>query len=303
MKQVTVLLVLALVVACSETDDGATDRFEPAIKSGIAVVDGTELYYEELGDGHPVVLIHGGGVDRRMWDTQLEPFAEHYRVIRYDVRKHGRSKGTSSEYTDHGELHGLLEHLGVEKAVIVGHSMGGRIAVDFALQYPDMTGALVLDGPGIGGYIPDTDLILSYISELTEALEQEDSERAAEVMLRYLTDGPQRTPEQVDSTVREQVRTMYLSTLGLDADSGQAYLLSPIAIGRLSEIGVPTLVIEGDLDMPEIIDLADVATREIPDARRVTIPGAAHMVNMEKVEEFNRAVLDFLDQLKLDVSQ
>ncbi|UCC43710.1 MAG: alpha/beta hydrolase [Candidatus Zixiibacteriota bacterium] len=303
MKQVIALLTLTLVVACSETDDVANDRPETAVRSGVAIVEGTELYYEELGEGHPVVLIHGGGLDRRMWDAQLEPFAEHYRVIRYDVRKHGRTKGTSSEYTDHGELHGLLEHLGVEKAVIVGHSMGGRIAVDFALKYPDMTAGLVLDGPGIGGVIPDTDLIRRYLSELSEALEQGDLERSAEVMLRYLTDGPQRTPEQVDSTIREQVRTMYLSNLGQDADSGQAYMLSPPAIGRLSEVSVPTLVIEGDLDMPEIIDLVDVVTREIPDARRVTITGAAHMVNMEKVEEFNQVVLDFLARLKLDESR
>jgi pimeloyl-ACP methyl ester carboxylesterase len=303
MKQVTVLLVLALVVACSEADDGATDRLEPAVKSGVAVVDGTELYYEELGNGHPVVLIHGGGLDRRMWDTQMEPFAEHYRVVRYDVRKHGRSRGTSSEYTDHGELRGLLEHLGVEKAVIVGLSMGGRIATDFVLKYPEMTSALVLAGPGIGGYTFESEEISSFTSTLNEAFEQQDLDQAAEVDLRWWTDGPHRTPDQVDSTVRQQVRSMLLSTYGLDGDSGQAYILSPTAIGRLSEIKVPTLVIVGDLDLPEIKDLVDILVRDIQDARKVTVSGVAHMVNMEKPEEFNQAVLDFLTRLKLDESQ
>jgi pimeloyl-ACP methyl ester carboxylesterase len=96
---------------------------------------------------------------------------------------------------------------------------------------------------------------------------------------------------------------MLLSTYGLDGDSGQAYILSPTAIGRLSEIKVPTLVIVGDLDLPEIKDLVDILVRDIQDARKVTVSGVAHMVNMEKPEEFNQAVLDFLTRLKLDESQ
>src|SRR5947208_6867645 len=105
-------------------------------KAGFIEVSGTSLYYEEMGEGHPLVLIHGGYMDRRMWDDQFAIFAEQYRVIRYDVRGFGKSALPTVPYADRQDLYELLTALGVQSAYLLGLSLGGVIAVDFALEHP-----------------------------------------------------------------------------------------------------------------------------------------------------------------------
>lgn len=121
-------------------------------KIGFINVDNAQIYYEEMGTGKPLVMIHGGLLDRRMWDDQFAVFAGSYRVIRYDARGHGLSKAPSGTYSHHEDLKKLLDALKVERAAIMGLSMGGYIAIDFALAYPDRVSALVLVAPGLTGY-------------------------------------------------------------------------------------------------------------------------------------------------------
>lgn len=113
-------------------------------------IDG--LYYETRGAGPAVVLIHGGQMDLRIWDEQVQPFARELRVIRYDIRGFGRSAAPSRPYSNTDDLAGLLRELGVEKAAFVGSSLGGAIATDFAIVHPELVEALVLSGPGLGGF-------------------------------------------------------------------------------------------------------------------------------------------------------
>ncbi len=121
-------------------------------ETGFAEVNGTKLYYEVLGEEHPLVLIHGGYMDRRMWDDQFAVFAEHYRVIRYDVRGFGKTELPQVPYADRQDLYDLLMFLGVEKAYVLGLSLGGVIAIDFTLDYPNMVDALVLVGSPVSGF-------------------------------------------------------------------------------------------------------------------------------------------------------
>src|SRR5579875_658948 len=107
-------------------------------EAGFAQVNGTQLYYEMLGEGHPLVLIHGGYKDRRKWDDQFHAFAKHYRVIRYDVRGFGKSELPPAPYADRQDLSDLLNYLGVEKTYLLGLSLGGIIAIDFTLEHPDI---------------------------------------------------------------------------------------------------------------------------------------------------------------------
>jgi len=110
------------------------------ILAGFAEVNGTSLFYEVAGTGNTLVLIHGFGVDSRMWDDQFETLAQYYRVLRYDARGFGRSAlPTSSGYTHQTDLKALLEHLEIASANILGLSMGGGVAINFALAYPEMT--------------------------------------------------------------------------------------------------------------------------------------------------------------------
>ena len=110
----------------------------------LAHVNGTRLYYEMAGSGDPLVLIHGHTLDTRMWDDQFEPFARHYRVIRYDMRGYGKSAlPTAESYAPADDLMALLRHLGLRSAHILGQSRGGAVAIDFALTYPEATATLI----------------------------------------------------------------------------------------------------------------------------------------------------------------
>lgn len=122
------------------------------LQTGFVETNGTKLYYEMVGEGHPLVLIHGGYMDRRMWDDQLAVFAEHYRVIRYDVRGFGKSELPQVPYADRQDLAALLAFLGIEKTYLLGLSLGGVIALDFTLDYPYMVEALILVGSPISGF-------------------------------------------------------------------------------------------------------------------------------------------------------
>jgi 3-oxoadipate enol-lactonase len=112
-------------------------RVEGEPESGFAEVNGASLYYESLGQGEPVVLLHAGIADGRMWDEQFGTFAEGYRVVRYDRRGFGRSAMVDGTYSHHDDLRGVLDHLGIEHASFVGCSMGGGAAIDFALGHPE----------------------------------------------------------------------------------------------------------------------------------------------------------------------
>src|SRR5215472_5024966 len=120
--------------------------------AGTTSVNGTQLYYETLGQGHPLVLIHGGYVDRRMWDDQFHAFAEDYCVIRYDVRGFGKSELPPVPYADRQDLYDLLKCLGIEKTYLLGLSLGGIIAIDFTLDHPSMVDALILAGSPVPGF-------------------------------------------------------------------------------------------------------------------------------------------------------
>src|SRR3990172_11439146 len=117
----------------------------------VSVVGG-RLYYEIKGTGHPIVLIHAGFLDRRMWDEQFEFFAKDFKVIRYDVRGFGKSSRPAEKYSDIEDLHTLLTSLKVEKTYLVGVSNGGRIAIDFTINHQSIVGALILVGSGVSGY-------------------------------------------------------------------------------------------------------------------------------------------------------
>jgi pimeloyl-ACP methyl ester carboxylesterase len=266
----------------------------PGVKTGYVKVGDAELYYEELGEGDPVVLIHGGALDCRMWDGTFETLARRFRVIRYDVRGLGRSNSPPGAYYDHGDLYALLKRLGIRKTAVVGLSLGGRIAIDFAIQHPEMVMALVPVAPGLSGYEFNGEDLKGDMASLIEAYQRQDYDRVVELFQRSWTDGPHRSPDQVDPDMREKVRAMAVRGVRGWEIQQHAVPLSPPAIGRLAEIQAPTLVIVGDLDMSDIHAIVELVMKDVPGARKAVIPGAAHMVNMEKPAEFNRVVLEFL---------
>ena len=253
------------------------------------------LYYEIAGEGQPLVLIHGGLVNSGLWDDQFAVFAAHYRTLRYDVRGYGKSKSPSSYYSNYGDLRDLLEYFGIEQAYVLGLSMGGGIAIDFTLTYPHHVAALLPIAAGLGGYHATSNRVLR--DEMEAAYESGDQERAVELSLQVWTDGPYRTPDQVDPAVRERIRAMTAHTLNLPDVDPWLQRLEPPAIDRLAEIHVPTLFVVGDQDVEDILKIGDLIIANVRGAQRAVIPGTAHHLNMERPDEFNRIVLEFLDSL------
>lgn len=270
-----------------------TNHQEPA--SGLLGGDAAGLYYEVAGSGHPLVLIHAGIADSRMWDDQFHILAQHFRVIRYDIRTFGKSKDQPELFSHHEDLHQLLLHLGVEKTYLMGASIGGAIAIDFTIAYPDMVDGLVLVGTGIRGYrlkhLAEQDW-----SELEAAYERGDYAEVVDQEVRLWVDGPGRRPDQVEPSVRERVREMETANIEAGADEDAAQPLKPPAISHLREIRAPVLLIVGEEDGPDIHEVAELLKVAIPDVTVEMMPNTAHVPNMEQPEQFNALVLDFLSK-------
>lgn len=268
-------------------------------KTGYADVQGTRLYYEVAGAGHPLILLHAGIANLHFWDDQWEPFARAYRVVRYDIRGYGKSRMPPGPFNVRDDLHRLMAHLGIEHAYLMGASIGGGVVVDFALEYPAMVDALIPVVPGLSGGPPPTEEEMRQFAaverEMTAAREAGNLDLVDEITARLWVDGPTRTPEQVNPAVRQRVLQMLRDNRAAESEEeGEPVRLAPPARGRLGEIRVPTLVVLGDADLPGVLVDGDILAREIPGARKAVMHGVAHAPNMERPDEFNRIVLDFL---------
>jgi len=266
-----------------------------SIERGFADIHGAQLYYEAVGAGHPLVMLHGHLIDSGQWDDQFEVFARHYRVVRYDARGFGQSSKPPGAFAHYQDLRAILAFLGIERVYLMGCSGGGATIVDFALAYPEMAGALILVGAGLGGYQfgePPPPAL-----DLRAALERGDLERAVELSLQLWTDGEYRSPDQVNSAARERIRAMSTRLFAREDVEASPTMLEPPAAGRLAEIGAPTLAIVGDQDVQPIQAIADLVVAQVPEARKVVIPDAGHHPNMEHPAVFNQVVLSFLGDL------
>jgi pimeloyl-ACP methyl ester carboxylesterase len=268
------------------------------LTSGYVDLDDAKLYYEVAGDGEPLVLCHAGFVDRRMWDDQWNDFTQRYRVIRFDMRGFGKSDPVAASLARRDDLYGLLKQLNIAHATLLGCSASGEIVIDVALEHAEMVSALVVVSTVPGGFELQGEPP-RYLMEMMAAVEQGDLALASELQNRIWIDGPFREPGQVDPRVRERAAEMNRIALANGTwRTADASPLNPPAVQRLNEIRVPTLIIAGGLDHPEILRAADVMTAAIPGASKQIMPDCAHMPNMEQPGKFNRIVLDFLNNLK-----
>jgi pimeloyl-ACP methyl ester carboxylesterase len=264
------------------------------VESGRAAINGAELFYRAAGDGAPLLLLHAGICDGRMWDDQIGEFARTHRVIVPDFRGFGQTKMVAGPFAHRHDLLALMDHLGVGRAILVGSSMSGKTTLDFALDYPDRVEALVVVGSALSGYrFTDPDTLAAWEAG-DAALEAGRLDEAAEIEMKTWLAGPHRRLDQMDASLRQRVRDMLLQSYATPPDLGQDQPLHPPAAGRLGEIRAPALIVVGDVDAPDIIATAGLLESGIAGARKVVMRGAAHLPNMEQPAAFNRIVRDFL---------
>lgn len=302
----------------NNTDEVRTERgaVESTTANGVtkghAEVHGTRLYFERAGRGESVVFIHAGIADHRMWDAEFYALANDYQVIRYDLRGYGQSNSGADADGNEGEPNGKAEHelsfshaqdlyillrtLGVAQATLVGASMGGAAAIDFALEHPSMVHGLVLIGAVPNGYEFAGEMP-PLLQQFVTAYGEGKREQAAELATRIWFDGPQRQPAAMNPELRSQVKEMMADVfVSSQLDFGEQNRAEQPAIKRLREIEAPTVVVIGDMDDESVQEAAILLADEMPAADRVQIDGAGHLLNLEKPDEFYNTVVDFLDR-------
>ena len=249
---------------------------------GRLMVDGGEIHYEIAGAGNPVVLLHGGVLSSRMWDREFDLLTDDHTVIRYDARNHGQSTTATGPFAHYDDLRLLLDGLGIERASLVGLSQGSRTSVDFALTWPERVERLLLASPGVSGMTFRDPFVLDQLAHMQGAT---DLDGVVTPLMRMWVDGPLRTPEQVDPTVRALCQQLMTDTMSRHAKGWAIPAVEVGADDRLAELAVPTTVVLGDLDSTDIIDVA----ARIGDP--VTVENAGHIVNLEQPERFAEILL------------
>jgi len=259
---------------------------------GFAHVNGTRLYYEAAGSGHPLVLIHPTGLDRRLWDDHFEALASRYRAIRYDVRGFGRSDPPSDEpYRHADDLKALLDDLGVSQAHVMGLCLGGGIAIDLAIHHPQKVTALVVADVRLPGYeLQDPEAAQAY-ADVRRVARESGLEAARECWLARAIFAPARGKPDVFARLAEMVAD-YSGWHWTHDDPITQF--SPPALQRLHEIGAPTLVLVGEHDLPDWKRMCEIVARNVPGARHVVLPDAGHFACMENPAAFSEAVRGFL---------
>lgn len=253
-------------------------------------VPGGRLWVESQGSGTPLVLLHDGLLPSETWEAQVPVFSRSFRVIRYDRRGHGRSEPPQGPYSDVADLAAIFDALKLERAVLVGCSNGGKIAVDFALAHPNRVEALVLAGPVVSGLPFSEHFRQRGVANYAPYAREKSLEKLVYAWVRdpYLMD-----PANVRA--RERLRELLICYPGSVTGTippGQPEARP--AIGRLGEIRVPTLLVTGASDIADVHAHMGALEAGIPGARRVVFAGAGHLAHMEIPERFNETVLGFL---------
>lgn len=263
--------------------------------TGYSTVNNAKLYYEVSGSGDPLVLLHGFSLDTRMWNYQFEDFARHYQVFRYDMRGYGKSdQPTDESYSHADDLKTLLHVLEIEKAHIIGFSMGGGTAVEFAISHPECCISLTAVDALVSGYDwQSQELGKSFGSVITKARE-ESIMAAKELWLAQPLFAAAHQKPAV-AALLHKIISDYSGWHFLNSNYGRP--LDPPTTQQLERIVAPTLIIVGSLDLPELLAVADLLSQGISGAEKVILPQVGHMSNMESPGKFNEIVLDFLSKI------
>ena len=269
------------------------------MKSGFVNSGNARLYYETAGQGIPLVMIHAGVADSRQWNNEFAAFARHYQVVRHDMRGYGKSEPADGEFNHMDDLVAVLNALNIhEPVVIMGCSMGGGLAMDFALTHPSRARALIMVGSAPSGLELDMPAPAKF-AEVEKAFESGDLDLVSELETQVWFDGTGRTPQQVDQAMRKLLYEMNRQALAHEIKRlGKRLPNTQVpAFDRLSNLEIPVLIVIGEHDTPYILAAADYMIERVQSAQKVIIKDAAHLPNMDHPEEFQSHITKFLEGL------
>ena len=271
-------------------------KTQSEVKTGFMEVEGGKIYYEMAGKGEVIVLVHDGSLHNVTWDEQFFTFAENYKVIRYDRRGYGKSSFPKKPYSNIEDLNAVFNFLNIKKASVFGMSAGGGLSIDFTLEYPDKVTSLVLVGAVVSGY-GYTDHFLSRGGRLNAALFS-----MPEKLIDYMFKKDPYTIYSENREARQKALQWMLANPHNYDFTKNRLITGPKrpALGVLGEISVPVLIVVGEYDIPDVHSHAGAIEAGIKNSQRVVIKNAAHLVPLEKPQEFNTLVLEFLKTSAVD---
>jgi pimeloyl-ACP methyl ester carboxylesterase len=254
------------------------------------------LAYSSIGAGDPVLLIHAGVTDRRSWRHLSDWLAPDHRVIGYDQRGYGETTYGMEPFSRIADAVAVLDAASVAQAAVVGCSVGGGTAIDLALEHPDRVSRLVLIAPSVSGEAPWVESypepVNGLIQKLEAAEEANDVAEANRLEAWLWLDGPTSPEGRVGGEARELFLTMNGIAL-VNGEPGELICAEP-AWERLDRVAVPTLVLSGELDLPDQLPVCRGMVERIPDARLLTLPAVAHLPHLENDQTCMTAITDFL---------
>lgn len=292
--------MLWFIVACSpDKEISMSKNVDKILKktSGYIPIADHQIYYKSIGEGHPIVFLHGGYLSCEMWENQMTFFAtKGFRAIAYDDLGHGKTKDGIVEVLAHEVLEVLMDSLEIKEAHLVGLSWGAMIGVDFCLEHPKRVKKMVLTSPGLNGWEYFQDSLAAINNQLRQkAKQQADTTVFVELFMRNWTDGPAQKRDRLPPKVRNDIRDIMTKTVTNHWNKNWSSLLqNPPARQRLSKIKQPILLIQGELDAIDIQQIIEVYQENLPNAYRLDIPNVAHTLNLEVGDFYNRMVFGFL---------
>jgi len=261
------------------------------IEAGYKEISGSKIYYETTGSGDPMIFLHADTLDSRQWEEQFKYFSRKYQVIRYDMRGFGRSDiPTNEPYSFSEDLNQLMKALSLQKAHLVGLSLGGAEILNFALAHPQKVLSLVLVDSGIHGdefeqSFKDSVKVVIDLAKMGELA------KARHTWSNLSFFDVSRGNSQVWSQVEQMINdTSCYRWYG----DNQPITSKPPAVERLSEIHIPTLIIVGEHDVSDFQRKAQLLHKGIHDSKFTVVPNAGHLSNMDNSDVFNLAVDTFL---------
>jgi len=264
------------------------------IETDFATIRNAKIYFEMAGTGKPLLLLHSGIADHRMWAGQCSEFSRHFQVIMPDFRGYGRSPAPDEPFRHYEDIHALVQHLRSTSVSIAGCSLGGKVAIEMAIAYPEMVSRLILIAPGMPGYEYRDKKTLAKDAILEGLIASGKSEEVADMLVDIWVVGLKRDRQIVDSAATALVREMTLDNYASVTDKYPETPPGFDLMSRLVEIRVPTLVMIGDSDLPDMQAISQLVADRIRGAKRLLIPGVAHLPNLENPVLFNQSVIDFL---------
>jgi len=256
-----------------------------------APIQDGELFFEATGTGEPIFLIHAGFSDHRDWTYQIKDLCKQFRVIAYDQRGAGKSSIPTSAFWPAADLKSLMDHLTISKATLIGHSVGGTVALDFALQYPERVSSLILIASGLNGYAWSEKYQVWFQSIWNVPQADTMTKQTLSASFYSISLSNQNIKSEIEKITRENIAKM-LTWKSLDVRS---FAAEPIS--KLHALNIPALVVYGSQDSHDIKQIAQLFHNYLPNVQTKEIPNADHLLNFSNPTELNTLIVDFLSNI------